>query len=532
MTTLYLDPEVTVEPLYDRFYASTQLLSPSTSAMLVVNSHLRMLESYVANPHIHQSAVRSKHLRGGPFVDIDTQRMPAVRALLEETRARSRYQSEFVHALQVLAQKLEAEAKGLPLAPLYGQLPEVLTGVVELTYDLFDRPSFRLLESLLYRSPLYRRDAQSCCMKRFRSDSRPAGASTPRLPDANAVELAMPFSERELDWLFETERRGASFEAFVDRLKVSGEPARCYLKSLLRETPRVNAPRYQGEGVRLRYLGHAALLVETARVCFLVDPLIACRSASAGEVDRFTLQDLPECIDYVFLSHNHIDHVNLETLLRLRQRVSEVVVPRGGGSSLVDPSLRLALEHAGFGRVRELGEFESVDLPGGRVTGVPFFGEHGDHDIRTKLAHHIELEGQKLLCVTDSANLSPDLYARVHDVLGGVDRLFVGMECEGGPQSWLYGPMSLKKIDYAADQARRLSGSNCEQALDIVKRFSPRSAYVYAMASEPWLRFISSVEYVQTSLPILEAKRFVATCREMGLESESLYAKAEFVWNG
>lgn len=42
------------------------------------------------------------------------------------------------------------------------------------------------------------------------------------------------------------------------------------------------------------------------------------------------LSDLPERIDYVVLTHNHADHVLIETLLALRFRVDTIVMPAGG----------------------------------------------------------------------------------------------------------------------------------------------------------------------------------------------------------
>jgi L-ascorbate metabolism protein UlaG (beta-lactamase superfamily) len=526
----FLDPGVIAEPLYDRFYASTVLVPPGTAAMQVVNGHLRILESFIGAPHIHRAAVRSPELRGGPFVDLAEDRVDAVRALHERTLARSHLQVEFVRALRGLCDRLQREARGMSLAAFYRDLPPVLAGLVELSYDFLNRPRLRLLESLMYRSPLYRQEAQSFAIRRLESDFRTFGASTPRLADETSLDLRQPFASSAVDRLFELQFQGGRFEEYVELCQVEGEDGRNLLRSFLTDRPARRSEPFQGDGVRLRYLGHASLLLETREVCLLVDPLLSYEYAGLGGVERFTFSDLPERIDYVLLSHNHIDHVNLETLIRLRRRIGQIVVPRSGGDTLLDPSLRLALQQCGFSRVIELDELGVVEVPGGRITGVPFFGEHGDHDIRTKIAHHIELGGHRVLCVTDSDNLSPEMYQRVHRVLGDVDSLFIGMECAGGPQSWLYGPLLVNRLDHLCDQGRRLNGPDCAKGLELVKVFSPSEVWVYAMAAEPWIRFISSVEYTSQSRPIVESDRFIDACHNLGIAGRRLYGKAEFSW--
>ena len=79
-----------------------------------------------------------------------------------------------------------------------------------------------------------------------------------------------------------------------------------------------------------------------------------------GKDDRFCHADVPEVIDYVVITHNHQDHVMFEALLDLRHRIKTVIVPRSGGGSLADPSLKLILQNVGFKDVREIGEMETM----------------------------------------------------------------------------------------------------------------------------------------------------------------------------
>ena len=49
------------------------------------------------------------------------------------------------------------------------------------------------------------------------------------------------------------------------------------------------------------------------------------------------------------------------------------------------------------------------------------------------------------------------------------------------------------------------------------------------MSAEPWLKFISSIEYAPTSLPIVESDKLIARCHARDIQSERLYLKKEIV---
>jgi L-ascorbate metabolism protein UlaG (beta-lactamase superfamily) len=248
-------------------------------------------------------------------------------------------------------------------------------------------------------------------------------------------------------------------------------------------------------------------------------------------LERYSFCDLPEQIDYVLITHNHQDHCMFETLLQLRHRIKNVVVPKNNGGSLADPSLKLLLQHVGFDQVREIDELETIPVEGGGITGLPFLGEHADLNIRTKIAYLVNLEGNTMVCAADSNNIDPHLYRNLHDFIGPVDVFFVGMECDGAPLSWLYGPLLTKPMPRKVDQSRRFDGSNFEKAIDIVERLQPSQVYVYAMGQEPWLTYLTSIQYTDESRPIVESNKLVQECRNRGLTAERLYGHKEIFLN-
>jgi len=260
----------------------------------------------------------------------------------------------------------------------------------------------------------------------------------------------------------------------------------------------------------------------------LFDPVLSYTYESA--ISRYSYADLPPAIDYVMITHNHQDHILFETMLQLRDRVKTVIVPRSGSGAIQDPSLKLALEHTGFRNVVELGELESIEFEKDcTITGLPFFGEHADMAITTKLAYLIRLGKESLLFAADSCNVEPRLYQHLHRIFGDISALFLGMECDGAPLSWLYGPLLFQRPDRAADLSRRLAGSNFDQAIAIVNEFRCKDVYVYAMGQEPWLNYVMSLKYTDQSRPIVESNRLIENCRQRGICSERLFGEKEIL---
>jgi hypothetical protein len=216
--------------------------------------------------------------------------------------------------------------------------------------------------------------------------------------------------------------------------------------------------------------------------------------------------------------------------LQLRHKTRNVIVPRNGMCSLQDPGLRLMLRNVGFDQVIELDELETLQLDNCTITGIPFVGEHGDLDVRSKLCYHVVSERFAALFLADSCNVEPALYRHVHDLIGDVDVLFLGMECEGAPVSWLYGHLFTQRLARDMDGTRRLSGSDCARGMDLVERFHPQDVFIYAMGQEPWLEYICNKRYVETSIPIVESSKLVEECRRRGLRAERLFGERELIY--
>jgi L-ascorbate metabolism protein UlaG (beta-lactamase superfamily) len=525
---VYLKSNVIAEPLFAGWYVWPHLIAPATCAMNVVGRHLKIMNSFVQSPQVHAAAVKNPKMLGGPFIDYAADRAEEVRLLRDRTLDEQAPLIDLAQSIRQLAKLLKEEATGFSLEPLYEKVPGPLRGYVELFYDLQNRASFRFYEPLLYRSPYYQRAAQSVLLTTADTDDRAFVLSTPRLAGRGGVNIRLPFEEPAFDDLFRMRRAPGSYRHIRDALSITDAQEPLFRSSFTEAGP-TPAGRYQGEGLRLRYFGHACLVLETKDVCVISDPVVS-HPHDGAAVPRFTLADLPDVIDYVVITHNHQDHVLLETLLQLRPSIRHIVVPRSGSGQLQDPSLKLILRAVGFRSVIELDEFESIELPGGRITGLPFLGEHADLHIQSKLCHHVSLAGHSVLLAADSCALEPKIYRHVREQVGDVDVLFLGMECDGAPLSWLYGPLLPEPLGRDQDRSRRLAGSDFPRAVELVNCFRPKEVYVYAMGMEPWLNHIMSLKHSDDSSPMVNSDKLVNECRERGLVAERLFGVKEMIY--
>jgi len=523
---VYLKQNVQVEPLFNQWYAWTYLVSPATAAMYISNLHLKIMQSFVSAPDVHVAACKNPAMLGGPFIRYGPNKVGEIKALLDRTMREQVHMLEFAKAVKSLDEMLTNDASGFSLEPLYQKIPDILKGYVELVYDLNNNPSFRFLEGLLYESPYYNRSSQSLALSLIEKDDRPFVLSTPRLEDERILMLHLPFKNEGLDELFKMKHEPGPFLHIKESLGVSDAEEDLF-KSFFtdREEATIN-PRYDGDKVRIRYFGHGCILIEWNGCSLLTDPLISYKYDNG--IQRYTFADLPEVIDYVLLTHNHQDHIMFEVLLQLRHKIRNVIVPKNSGGP-ADPSLKLILRHIGMRNVTEIEELETIDVGPGSVTGLPFLGEHADLNIRTKIAYLIRMGSRSIMCVADSNNLEPKLYDHLHDVFGDLDILFIGMECQGAPLSWLYGPLITQPLARKQDQSRRFDGSDYEKGIGIVDRFKFKHVYVYAMGMEPWLTHITSIEYTKDSHQIIESDKLVADCRGRGITAERLFGQKEIL---
>lgn len=520
-------PNLQLEPLSNQWYVTLPMLAPIPYAMVTSHSYIPIMESYIEAPEEHLSLSQDLSMVGGPFMNYDRDRSKEILELLEHIKSSQRHLIEFASAIKSFTSNLN-HANGFSLEGEYKNLPDILKGYVELVYDMSNRPSMRFIEPLLYKSKYYSTNNQSVCCSLVREDKRPFVLSTPRLLDGSRLQINLPFKSQFYDDLCRMREIPGNFSDIVEKLNVPSDKLSLF-ESFVEFTAnsRENTD-YKGKDVRIRYFGHACLLIEYDGVSILTDPFISYDYPTENQ--RFTFSDLPSSIDYVLITHGHLDHIVLETLLQLRYKIKNIVVPKNSGSIYADPSLKLLLHHLGFSSIIEVDELDEILINQYvQLVAMPFFGEHHDLNIKAKVAYFLTIEDKKLYIAADSSNLDPFLYDHIRELYGRIDVLFLGMECDGAPLSWFYGPLMPERLDRDKDHSRQGSGSDFNKALAIVDSLDPTEAYVYAMGMEPWFTYVLGLNYEKTSKQILESDKFIKECNRRGIQSERFFMKKELI---
>lgn len=504
-----------VEPLVNNWVAWSYVISPAAASLHLLHYQVKTMKDYLQNPELHVQACRNPELIGGPFINITSERANEVRELLAKTEKQQSVNLEFAGAITEFQNLLVAEATGQSLDPFYERLPTALRGYVELLYDYYSRPLIRFVEGLLYQSKYYNQSLQSLRISQLaRDDSRAFFLSTPRLPHPGQIDWKVPFADSLVDELFKLDTTPQPLNRIREILGLTPHDDQLLLR-FLTPGPTMLPDKWQHPDVRMRYFGHASVLVEWNGISILTDPFIVSRPLEGG-VERLTFQDLPPEIDYVLITHNHSDHFAVETLLRLRHRIGCLVLPKSYGLLYGDISLKLMAQKLGFKRVTELETMEAIALPDGEIVAIPFFGEHGDL-AHGKTGYVVRAGNERIMFGADSDCLDRQVYENVRRSLGPIETAFLGTECVGAPLTWSYGSLFPVQPHRSHIQSRRQHGCDSEAALDILETVGARRFYNYGMGLEPWLEQILALGLSDDSLQIKESDILLAKARGRGL---------------
>ena len=122
-----------------------------------------------------------------------------------------------------------------------------------------------------------------------------------------------------------------------------------------------------GSEPTVTWIGHSTLLVQMGHVSFLTDPIWSDTPSPVAVGPRryvapgLSIEDLPP-IDFVVVSHNHYDHMDLPTLAVFAARGVPIFVPLANG---------LTLRSAGIDTAIELDWWESRSVGGVDIHCVP-----------------------------------------------------------------------------------------------------------------------------------------------------------------
>jgi L-ascorbate metabolism protein UlaG (beta-lactamase superfamily) len=174
-----------------------------------------------------------------------------------------------------------------------------------------------------------------------------------------------------------------------------------------------------GAGLRLSYVGHASFLVQTGGLNILIDPVWSERASPVSfagprrvNPPGISFDRLPP-IDVVLVSHNHYDHLDIETLSRLEAAHRPRFVTPFGNDAIIRDRAPDARVHAG-----DWGE--SVDLGDGmhvHFEATQHWSARSMFDRCHALWASFVIEGPagKIYAVGDSGLGTGSTFRRVHE---------------------------------------------------------------------------------------------------------------------
>jgi L-ascorbate metabolism protein UlaG (beta-lactamase superfamily) len=189
---------------------------------------------------------------------------------------------------------------------------------------------------------------------------------------------------------------------------------------------------------RMTWLGHSALLLQTSGKTVLIDPMFGNSPSPFPFIGSkrynsklpFAIEDLPP-IDAVILSHDHYDHLDYDSIKKLKEKIGKFFVPLGVGRHL----RRWGIEP---GNIQEFnwwdeGVFGKIHLactPARHFSGRSI----GDRDSSLWCSWVIESEHSKIFFSGDSG-YGPH-FAKIGEKYGPFDLTLI--ECGQYDSRWAY----------------------------------------------------------------------------------------------
>lgn len=238
----------------------------------------------------------------------------------------------------------------------------------------------------------------------------------------------------------------------------------------------------------LIWFGHSSYFIQADGMKILVDPVFSgnaspvpgTNTAFAG-TDRYTVDDLP-AIDYLFISHDHYDHVDYETLLKLRDKTRLVFCGLGVGADL---------EYWGYDTARIIErDWNETIVPDSGFT------------VYTKPARHFSgrtLKGNQTLWMSYVLQ-TPSLKIYIGGD-SGYDTHFADIGREHGPIDLAI--LEDGQYDIKWKYIHMLPAQVLQAARDLgARRLFPVHSSKFAMANHPWDEPLKEISRLNKTHPI------------------------------
>jgi len=187
----------------------------------------------------------------------------------------------------------------------------------------------------------------------------------------------------------------------------------------------------------LVWMGHSSYFIQADGMKILIDPVFSGAASPLSfttkafpGTDIYTVDDLPD-IDYLFISHDHWDHLDYSTIQSLKNKTGKVITGLGTGAHF---------ERWGYEseQILELDWYEKVVFQEGiTVTVLParhFSGRGFKRNQSLWVSFALQLPSMKLYLGGDSGY--DDHFAHIGETYGPFD--LVVLECGQYDNNWRY----------------------------------------------------------------------------------------------
>lgn len=181
--------------------------------------------------------------------------------------------------------------------------------------------------------------------------------------------------------------------------------------------------RVEGGSLRISYVGHASVLLQTHGLNILIDPVWSQRASPVGFAGPkrvndpgIALSDLPP-IDAVLVSHNHYDHLDIATLSALAGNPrTRFLTPLGNDTIMRDGDATIRAQSYDWGARVDIGNGVFVHFE-----PAYHWSARGMFDRRMALwcAFVIETPSGKIYHIADTGFADGEIFRQMRDKHGG-----------------------------------------------------------------------------------------------------------------
>jgi L-ascorbate metabolism protein UlaG (beta-lactamase superfamily) len=169
--------------------------------------------------------------------------------------------------------------------------------------------------------------------------TRPHGTDKERMKESKQFNAELGTFANRRPHLFAQMKKNTMNWATFKKYFTGGDPNKVPLSKLPEMKPDIEKFLTPSPDLKVIWFGHSTFLLNLDGIIIMVDPVF---SGSAAPVSflakRFqepvlSLAELPK-IDYVLLSHDHYDHLDMESIKFFKNQKVEFIAPLGVGSHL------------------------------------------------------------------------------------------------------------------------------------------------------------------------------------------------------